>query len=598
VTSKLLLTEDQRAMLAGQASPGVQKAMEIVVALGQIYGATDLVPVASAQVSGVSYKNLGDAGLEFLQAWAAQGAGARVPATLNPAGMDLNAWRQLGFSEHFAHRQQRVIAAYTALGVQPTCTCTPYLVGHVPTFGQHVAWAESSAVSYANSVLGARTNREGGPSALAAAITGYTARYGLHLDAQRRATVVIDVRCPLRSESDVGALGYLIGQRVEKGVPYLRLVNGVAGTLFDEGVHPSGLNKASSLKTLGAAMAASGAVALYHLQDVTPEAHTSEVLASGTPLLVIDDLAPGYSALDGPAEHVDLVSLGCPHASLAEIEAIADYMNGRQAETALWITTARLTRDAAQAAGLVNRIEAAGGQVLADTCMVVAPVADLGFRVMATNSAKMAFYAPAHSGISVRFGPLAQCLEAAMTGKWPGSARALGPHRQGAGTSEPSQASGIKGASGRGGISPPTQATRRTKGSQAVRVIKAGTAEGLALVSPLPIGFLGGVDPETGLIIEPRHPLQGQTIAGRILIFPTGKGSTVGSYTLYRMAQGGTAPAAIVNLESEAIVAVGAIISDIPMVDQADIAQIRTGDWVRIEGDQLTVTHPGGVSAR
>jgi predicted aconitase with swiveling domain len=121
------------------------------------------------------------------------------------------------------------------------------------------------------------------------------------------------------------------------------------------------------------------------------------------------------------------------------------------------------------------------------------------------------------------------------------------------------------------------------------RVIKSGTAEGVALVSPLPVGFLGGVDPETGVVIEPGHPLQGQCVAGRVLVFPTGKGSTVGSYTLYRMARAGTAPAAIVNAQSEAIVAVGAIIGEIPMVDQVDIAQIQTGDRVRIQGDRLTV---------
>ncbi len=393
-------------MLAGEAGPGVQKAMEIVVALGRIYGAARLVPVASVQVAGVSYKNLGDAGLEFLEEWAAQGARACVPATLNPAGMDLAAWRELGFSPAFARQQQAIIAAYTALEVLPTCTCTPYLVGHVPAFGQHLAWAESSAVSYANSVLGARTNREGGPSALAAAITGRTACYGLHLEENRLATTLVDVRCPIRSEADLGALGYLVGQHVKNGVPYLR-------------VGPGALD-AWDLKTLGAAMAASGAVALYHLEGMTPEAKAGPVLAPSPHTLAVDDLSPGYAALNGPAEEVDLVSLGCPHASLAEIEAIAAYLAGRQLRATLWITTARATRDAAEATGLVARIEAAGGRVVADTCMVVAPVADLGFRTMATNSAKMAFYAPAHSGLSVRFGPLEQCLEAALLGRWPG----------------------------------------------------------------------------------------------------------------------------------------------------------------------------------
>jgi predicted aconitase len=403
----LNLTREERAMLASEAGPGVQKAMEIVVALGQIYGAADLVPVTSVQVSGVSYKNLGDAGLEFLEEWAAQGARARVPATLNPAGMDLHAWPVLGFSEEFARRQRAVIRAYTALGVAPACTCTPYLVGRVPEFGQHLAWAESSAVSYANSILGARTNREGGPSALAAAITGRTARYGFHLDESRKATAVVEVRCPVRSEADLGALGYLVGRRVHSGVPYFRS-DGLDHWQVGEG----------GWKTLGAAMAASGAVALYHVEGVTPEALAASVIPPGVETMVVDDLAPGYAALDGAAERVDLVSLGCPHASLAEIEAVARYLDGRKVKAALWVTTARATREAAEAMGWPAVIEAAGGRVVADTCMVVAPVAELGFGTLATNSAKMAFYTPSHSGLSVRFGPMEQCLEAAVTGRW------------------------------------------------------------------------------------------------------------------------------------------------------------------------------------
>ena len=409
--SRLLLTSEEQAMWSGEAGPGVRKAMEIVVALGQIYGAADLVPAASVQVSGVSYKNLGDAGLEFLEEWASQGARARVPATLNPAGMDMVEWRKLGFSQGFAQRQKAVIAAYASLGIVPTCTCTPYLVGYKPQFGEHLAWAESSAVSYANSVLGARTNREGGPSALAAAITGRTARYGLHLDANRRATAIIDVRCAVTSDADLGALGYLVGQQVKNGVPYFR----------NQGVVDWENRRLGNwgLKTLGAAMAASGAVALYHVEGMTPEAKARGVLAPGAQTLIVDNLAPAYDQLDGPSEAVDLVSLGCPHASLGEIEAIADYLEGRQVKATLWITTARATRDAASEAGLVSRIEASGGRVVPDTCMVVAPVADLGYRTLATNSAKMAFYTPSHSGLSVRFGPIEQCLEAARTGKWP-----------------------------------------------------------------------------------------------------------------------------------------------------------------------------------
>ncbi len=401
---RLRLTSEEKSWLHGQAGPAIQRATEIIVALGQIYGATDLIPVAGAQVSGVSYKNLGRAGLQFLEEWAAQGARARVPATLNPAGMDLSTWRELGIPEHFARQQQSVIAAYRSLGIRTTCTCTPYLVGHEPQFGQHLAWAESSAVSYANSVLGARTNREGGPSALAAAITGRTARYGLHLDENRLATTIIDIQCPVTSAADLGALGYQVGRQLGTGVPYFRFKDGDPDTW--------------ELKSLGAAMAASGAVGLYHIDGLTPEALDRNMLRKNARTLVVDDLGHGYRALNGSAKGIDLVSLGCPHASLQELLTIADALVDRQVKTALWITTARATREAAERSGAVARIEAAGGRVVADTCMVVAPVAELGFQSLATNSAKMAFYAPAHSGLSVRFGPLDQCLEAAITGVW------------------------------------------------------------------------------------------------------------------------------------------------------------------------------------
>jgi predicted aconitase/predicted aconitase with swiveling domain len=529
-------------------------------------------------VAGVSYKNLGEAGLQLLQSWADQGARARVPATLNPAGMDLQAWRQLGFSAEFASRQQAVIEAYTALGISPSCTCTPYLVGNVPHLGQHVAWAESSAVSYANSVLGARTNREGGPSALAAAITGRTARYGLHLDEGRRATVLIDVRCPVHSKADLGALGYLAGRQVQDGVPYFR---------FRQPLPPE-----ADLKALGAAMAAAGAVALYHIEGLTPEAGDAGMLPTGrmpagVRRLAVDDLAPGYAALNGSATEVDLVSIGCPHASLSEIEEIADFLDQRRLRATLWITTARATCDAAARAGLVARIETAGGRVVADTCLVVAPVAELGFHTLATNSAKMAFYAPSHSGLAARFGTTEQCLEAAVTGLWPAADTVTGPAVKSSGRQRrPEAAPRPKERSPR----PQAQIPGAHQGRELVgRAIRVGQAEGIALVSREPLGFLGGVDPDTGIVIENSHPLQGSSVAGRVLVFPTGKGSTVGTYTLVRLAQAGRAPAAILNASSEPIIAVGAILAGIPMVDEIDIQQIHTGDRVRVAGERVSV---------
>ena len=403
------LSEEERAMLAGRDGPAVQKAMEIVVALGRIYEAEDLVPVASVQVAGVSYKNLGRAGLEFLQGLARQGAKVRVPATLNPAGMDLRDWPEMGFPADFARRQEEVIAAFREMGVEVSCTCAPYLVGERPRFGEHLAWSESSAVSFTNSILGARTNREGGPGALAAAITGRTARYGLHLEKNRRPTHIVEVRCPLESEADYGALGYLIGKMVGRGVPYFK------GTIGDT------QNAIRQLRALGAAMAASGAVALYHIKGMTPEARRGIEFAPGAKAIVIESLAEAYATLNTSAgEEIDFVALGCPHASLGEIEEIATGVKGQKLKAHLWVTTARRIKEEAARRGLVEIIEEAGGRVVADTCMVVAPVEALGLRRLATNSAKAAFYAPSHCGLAVRFGPLEKCLEAALTGRWPG----------------------------------------------------------------------------------------------------------------------------------------------------------------------------------
>lgn len=399
------LTAEDDAMLAGDQGPATRKAMEIVVALANIYEAEELVLVVSAQVAGVSYGNLGDAGLEFLREWADQGARVKVPTTLNPAGMDLKAWRELGIPEEYAARQSEIIDAYRAMGIAPSCSCTPYLVGNSPGLGQHVAWSESSAVSYANSVLGARTNREGGPSALAAAISGRTAKYGLHLEENRRARHLVEVNCPVESVADFGALGYMVGQKVGNAVPYFRLNSHAKPGL-------------EQLKVLGAAMGASGAVALYHVEGVTAEARIGTVLVDDPVTIAIERLDEGYEALDGTTQDIDLVWIGCPHASLMEIEEVAELLAGRKTETQLWVTAAREVLNTARASGLVDKIESCGGRVVADACLIGAPIHGMGFASLATNSGKGAFYLSSHLGVQVRFGPLSRCVEAAVTGKW------------------------------------------------------------------------------------------------------------------------------------------------------------------------------------
>jgi predicted aconitase len=380
----VFLTKEEERMLAGEMGEGTRKAMEIVVALGNIYDAEKLVKVESVQVSGVSYKNLGDAGIEFLEDWAAKGGKVSVSTTLNPAGMDLRNWEKLGFKEEFAKKQLKVVDAFKKMGISPVCSCTPYLIGNAPKFGEHIAWGESSAVAFANSVIGARTNREGGPSALAAAISGRTAAYGFHLEENRMADFEFEVSCKVDGFSDIGALGHMIGKIVKNKVPY---ITGITDSDPD------------NLKVLGASMAASGAVALFHMEKIA-----------------IESLEDGYKSLNSEIREIDFVSIGCPHASASELRKIAGLLKGKKIKAELWITTSRYTSEKAK--DDVKVIEQSGGKVLNDTCLVVAPIEDFGFKNLATNSGKAAFYAPSHSKLKVRFGSMEQCINAAIKGRW------------------------------------------------------------------------------------------------------------------------------------------------------------------------------------
>ena len=224
------LTQEQNDMLSGKRGNAVKKSMGILVALGEIFGAKRLLPVKSVQVSGVSYHNLGDAGLEFLEEMAKDGK-VRVRTTLNPAGMDRERWRELGIPEDFAEKQIQVIDAFGKMGIETTCTCTPYLIGNKPEKGDHISWGESSAVTYANSVLGAYTNKEGGPSALAAALTGFTPEYGYHLEETRQPNFVVNVAAKVDSPMLFGALGMVIGKKAEGKVP---LIKGIEKASIEE----------------------------------------------------------------------------------------------------------------------------------------------------------------------------------------------------------------------------------------------------------------------------------------------------------------------------------------------------------------------------
>ncbi len=392
------LTDAQRRLLDGESGPMIQRLMRLLVRLGEIYGADCMVAIASAQVSGVSHKSIGQPGLAFLEDLADSGVEVNALTFLNPAGMDLQCWRELGFPEDFARQQERIISAYTRMGVVPSATCTPYLAGNLPRFGQHLAWAESSAVSFANSVIGARTNREGGPSALAAAVCGCTAHYGMHLSENRQPQVVVEVTADLTSRADFGALGHFVGEQVQQTIPFFR-----------------GLREARTedLKALGAAMAASGAVALYHAEELTPEAHLMRTKGLASFAVGPRELNQVYDKLN-TARRPDLVVLGCPHASLQEIREVASMLQGMQLRIPLWVCTSRTTEKSARATGFAEVIEAAGGRLVADTCMVVSPIERMGFQTVGVDSAKAANYLPGFCGKTVVFRSSEELIEASV----------------------------------------------------------------------------------------------------------------------------------------------------------------------------------------
>ena len=383
----MFLTKEEQEMCDGEYGETIRKSMDILVALGDIYGASGLVDITSAQVSGVSYKTIGDAGLEYLQDLARDGSGkATINASLNPPGTDLDNWEELGFPRDFAIKQNEIVDAYADLGISKTCTCTPYLVGNVPRYRDHVSWSESSAVAYVNSVIGARTNREGGPAALAAAIVGKTPLYGFHLDENRKANLVVNVSTELKG-ADFGALGYIIGKVVGGGVPYFKLQNA-----------PNNNN----LKTLGAALASSGSVALYHMENITPEYQLAGEEDVEDIMFISDkEITETRESLTTTDREIDLVCLGCPHASLEEIKEVAAIVQGKTIKNKLWICTSVSVKATADRMGYTQIIESAGGNVVCDTCMVVAPIEDMGFEIIGVNSAKAANYVPSMCGLDV-----------------------------------------------------------------------------------------------------------------------------------------------------------------------------------------------------
>ncbi|MFP4001092.1 MAG: aconitase X catalytic domain-containing protein [Candidatus Natronoplasma sp.] len=362
------LTKEEEMILEGEKGQGPAKAMELLVALGKIYEADKLIPIESAQIAGVSYKTMGDAGLQFIRDFA-EIAQVDVKAMLNPAGMDLKDKNYE--SDEFREKQKLLIQAYRKLGVEVSCTCTPYLAGNRPNLGDHLAWSESSAVSFANAVLGARTNREGGPSALMAAVIGKTPNYGLHLKENRSPDLIYEVK----EEVPLSLLGYLVGKKTEDDIPYFK------------GISP----KEDELKTLGAAMAATGSIAMYHVEGVTPEYEDFEIGG-------LEKVEIGRREIEEVREELtteeepDVIVIGCPHLSKLELHELAEKLERKERKDGpdLLVYTSRKVKEESKEA--VHTVEKFG-KVISDTCMVVSPLEDR-YEIAATNSGKASAYLP------------------------------------------------------------------------------------------------------------------------------------------------------------------------------------------------------------
>ena len=408
-TTTLDLTEDDRAMLDGRDGIAVQQAMRIIAAMAAGQGAERLIDVVQGHIDGCIYAS--PANLTFAEKMADMGAKVRVPTTMNAISVDRANWQAQGVPESFGDPAARLADAYVRMGCRPTFTCSPYLLNSAPKAGESIAWAESNAVIFANTVLGARTAKHPDFLDLCIALTGRAPLSGVYLDAPRKATRVIDVELPDNIDDAFWPLiGYLAGKAAPDRIPLLR---GLASA------KPS----RDDLKALCAAFGTTSASPMLHVEGVTPEAAGAVAEDADRTKITRADMTNAWSLLnEGPAE-VELVAIGSPHASLEECRALATAFDGRKRDSnvAVIVTAGRDAIAAAKDEGLLSRLEASGIQVLPDLCWcsISEPVFPTKTRALMTNSGKYAHYGPGLSGRAVRFGNLADCVEAALTGRVP-----------------------------------------------------------------------------------------------------------------------------------------------------------------------------------
>ncbi len=415
----MILTDYEEALLRGERGEAKRIAMRVLCALGETYGAERTIPVAAAHIDGCSYSAVWDAGLDFAEKLAEDGRVA-VPTTLNITARDINKWREFGVSEEFAEKNRRMEEAYYKLGCIPTWTCAVYQYGEsMPSFGEHVAFAESNVVNYVNSVIGARTERYGDLIDICCALVGRVPEIGFHVTENRRARYVFDVSgIPaemLEDPAAFAALGHYVGDKTGSFVP------AVTGLSF-RATH-------EQLKAFSAASAASGSVALFHVVGSTPEAPDLETALQGgepdhTEEIGEEKFREILAGMDKTGEQeengrIDAVIVGCPHLSYSEISRLVSYMDGRRKadSTEFWVQTNDTVYSMMHRTDLYDRAKAAGIRFLRDACVLNQPTSQWGFRSVMTNSGKAAHYMPGILHANIYFGTMRECVEAAVRGR-------------------------------------------------------------------------------------------------------------------------------------------------------------------------------------
>lgn len=415
------LNRDQQDMLEGKKGRGAQKAMEILAAYGACFNAERMIPITSVHFAG-NFSVMMDEGIEWLEDLAKEGTRVSVFTTKQCELYDFEQAEELKVPLVYQERQKRIDSAIKSLGVVPTYTCHHYLVGNVPRFGDHIAWASSGSQVYANSIIGARSNRDGDHVALAAAIAGVIPEWGLHLSENRMGEVLIDLgNLELQNYDpcDYKALGWAMGKILGGRIPVF------------VGLPPQ--SHIEALKGLLYSVTVTGSMGLVHLVGITPEASTVGAAFGGSPPASPDVIASqenvdeAYRDISSSSEEkVDLVIFGCPQCSIQEVQEIADLLVGKKLHpnTQLWICTSRWVKTLSERMGLVEKINTSGARIVADVGAADAPhcyLREQGVRVIAVNSARASYYAHNLMGMDTWFGSTKACVRAAVTGKWEGS---------------------------------------------------------------------------------------------------------------------------------------------------------------------------------